>query len=142
VTHLGHQPFAAAHQATQHVAVPAEKLGRTVNDHVHTQRQRVLVQRRGERVIRHHNGTDTLGSGHQTLDIQYFEGRIGGCFQVHQLATLGDFPFDFFVIERLAQRHLHTGTRQELFENLVGAAIAVLGRHDPIAMGQEGVTHC
>ncbi|MNV36253.1 hypothetical protein D3C71_1277230 [compost metagenome] len=119
----------------------AEKLGGTVNDHVHTQRQRVLIQWRGEGVIRHHNGADALGCSHQTLDIEYFQRRVGWRFQIHQLATLGDFAFDFFVIERLAQGHVHAGARQELFENLVGAAIAVPGRDHPIAMGQEGVKH-
>lgn len=44
VPDLGHQGFAAAHQAAEHVAMAAEKLGRAVDHHIHAQRQGVLVQ--------------------------------------------------------------------------------------------------
>jgi hypothetical protein len=43
----------------------AEEFGRAVDHHVDTQCQRVLVQRRGEGVVRHHQRADAFSRGDQ-----------------------------------------------------------------------------
>lgn len=137
MTNLGHQGFVTAYQTAEYIAMVTEELGRTVDDNVHTSRHGVLIQRRGKGVVRHHQGTDALGCSYQSVDIEYFQGRVSRRLQTHQLAAFGDFTLDLLVIERLAQGHLNARARQEFFENLVGATVAVLGRHHTIAIGQE-----
>ena len=97
-----HQWFGTAHQASQYIAMATEKLGSAMNNHIHAQRQRVLIQGGGKGIVRHHQGADALGRRYKAFDIDYFQRRIGGCFQVEKIAAFGDFPFDLFMIECFA----------------------------------------
>ena len=141
VPHLGHQHLRAAHHPTQHVTMPGQKLGCAVHHHIHAQRQRVLVQWRGKGVVGHHQRPHLVRSGAQPTNVQHLQRRVGGGFQVKQVATGGNLALQRFSVQGIAQAHLHAHARQELFEDLVGAAIAVAGRHHALAVRQEGVQH-
>ena len=56
-----------------------------------------------------------------------------GLSRYSTLAARGDLRFDRFVVGRVAELDSHAGTRQELEKQLVGAAIRILHRDDPVA---------
>ena len=136
VIDLPDQPRIAADDAAQRIGVAAQKLGGAVQHQVHAQLERVLVDGRGKRVVGHHDRAGACAGRGQARDVQHLERGVGGRFQVEHPAALGDRRLDLRVVGRIAQRHLHLEAGQELGEDLVGAAVGVLDRHDPVA-GRE-----
>ena len=119
----------------------AEEFGGAVQHQIGAQRQGVLVDGRREGVVGDHDGPDRVGRGGQTRDVQHLECRVGGRLQVDQPAAAGDGGLDLLVVVGLAELDLDADARQEVDEQLIGAAVGVLDRHDAIAGRQQGKEH-
>ena len=79
-----------------------------------------------------------MGRLGETLQVQNFERRIGGAFQVQHLASLGNCRFDRFVIGRFADLHFDRHTRKKIEEQLAGATISIFDGYDSIAGRKQG----
>ena len=66
-------------KAAHHVRVPAQVLGRRMDDDVGAEAKRLLQPRRGEGVVDHEQGTGSMGRLGDRRDVDDAEQRIGRC---------------------------------------------------------------
>lgn len=86
VVNTAHQAAPAADHSAERICVSTEKLGRTVNDQVRTEFQRLLIDRCGKGVIDDHHGAAAMRGRRQASQIDNFIGRVGGALQIQDLA--------------------------------------------------------
>ena len=111
----------------------AQKLGGAVQHEVRAQRQRILVDGRGEGVIDDDRRPGPVSRAGEAVQVHDFQRGIGGRFQVKHAAAFGDLRFDGVVIGGVAQADLDLEARQEFGKQDVGAAVGILHRDDAIA---------
>ena len=111
----------------------AQKLRRTVDDDIGAQRQRVLIDRRGEGVVHHDECPRSVRCSGESGNIDDFECGIGRALEIEHGATLEHGALECVMVIRLAQRYLDLIPWQELREQLARPAVRVLDRHHTIA---------
>ena len=114
----------------------AEKLGGAVNDKVGAEFQRLLIDRRGERVIDYDQSTMAMGGGRQASEVDDFVGRVGRTLQIHNLAASGDGGLNRLVIAGIAKGHADLKPWQKFDEKFVRASVGVVHRYQTVA-GRE-----
>ncbi len=134
-------PRADGH-AAHGVRVAVEEFRRAVNDEIGAELEWLLVDRRREGVVHDHDRADRSASLHQALEGEDLESGVGRRLQIEHATALGDLRFDRVPVVGLAELHVDAEARQELGEDLQGAAVGVLDAHHPLArreQGEEGV---
>src|SRR5579863_3783957 len=126
-----------AGSATESIRVAAQEFGCAMNDEISAPAKRILVDRTCERVVDGHEGADAVRRLRQARNVNDFHGRIGRGLQIEKLAAARDLGFDLREVRGVAQPDLDAERRQELREELVRTAVAVLDGHDAITGPQK-----
>ena len=83
-------PFAAAGDGTgDHVGVAGEAFGGAVDDHVETERERLLQDRSGEGVVDDGDEIVFFGEGDGFVEVDEADGGIGGRLDVEDFGERG-----------------------------------------------------
>jgi hypothetical protein len=131
------QLLAAGEGAAERVGVTAEELRGGVDHEVGAERERLLVDRRRERVVDDHDRAALVRGRRQRLDVDHLQRRVGRRLQVQHVATAGDRLLDRLVVLRVAEVDVDLLARQDVDEDLVRAAVGVLHGDDARARAEQ-----
>src|SRR5215218_2716836 len=127
-----HELSRAADDPAQRVRVTAEVLGGAVEHEVRPQGERALVYRGSEGAV-HHDDRPGLTPGFgEATNVDELERRVRRRLQVQEIAAPCDLSFDGVGVRSVEQLYLHSGSGEELQEDLVRPAVSVLDGDDPI----------
>ncbi len=69
---------------------------------IRSELQGVLINRRGEGVVHHHQCADFFRGGGQTFNVDNLDGRVGRRFQVEHLTAFGNLHFYLCIVGGIA----------------------------------------
>ena len=139
---LGPGVVVDGHEAADHVGVPAEVLGRRVDDGVGAVLQRLLEERRGEGVVDDAAPTAVVGHAREGADVGDRQQRVRRGLDPDQLGRVGPRRGDGVHVGQVDRGVGDAHRPVDLVDQPPRAAVGVVG-HDQVVAGpqraQEGV---
>ena len=114
---------AVNHQATNHDAMPAQKLSGRMKNNIGTQIEWPAQVRRGESGVDHQWQAVTVGDLSYCWYVEYFKARVAQRFAEQQPGIGLDSRSESLRLARVDEGGLDAKARQRVFEQVVGATI-------------------
>ena len=111
------QLLRAKDDAAENAALTVDMLGRRIDHAVRAERERALVERRGEHVVDHELGTGIVCDVRDRSDVDHLQRRVGRRFQKECLGVFLDRLFPRIEIGAIDQRRCHPETRQPFLDD-------------------------
>ena len=121
------------HDAAEAAALAVDVLGRRIDDAVRAERQRALIQRRGEHVVDHERRAGRMSDLRHLGDVDDLERRIGRAFEKERLGVRPHRIAPGVEIAAVDQRRGDAEARQIVLDHVAAGAEHRLGGDDVIA---------